>query len=156
MTDPFLFIRHGWKSIWKQKAIWLFSAITIFNQLSDVVQVKRSTELLPSLIALTTNLVYLYLFYVSYIGVLYLAYNYLIGKPVTIQDTLSAVKKFSGRVVGCSCLSFLAILPLMFWVLAVSLNSSNSQSRNPRQSDYCAYASFSFCCPISIYHYWLL
>ena len=124
MTDAFLFIRHGWKSIWKQKAIWLFSAITIFNQLSDVVQVKRSTELLPSLIALATNLVYLYLFYVSYIGVLYLAYNYLIGKPVTIQDTLSAVKKFSGRVIGCSCLSFLAILPLMFWVLAVSLNSS--------------------------------
>ena len=79
---------------------------------------------MPSLIALATNLVYLYLFYVSYIGVLYLAYNYLIGKPVTIQDTLSAVKKFSGRVIGCSCLSFLAILPLMFWVLAVSLNSS--------------------------------
>lgn len=117
-------MRHGWKSIWKQKSIWLFSAITILSQLYNVIQVKRPTELLPSLIALAVSLFFIYLFYVSYIGVPYLAYNYLIGKPVTIQETLSAVKKFSGRVIGCSCLGFLALSPLLFWVLTVSINSS--------------------------------
>jgi len=124
MTDVFLFTRHGWKSIWKQRNIWLFSAITILSPLFNVVQVKRPTELLPSLIVLIASLLFLYLFYVSYIGVPYLAYSYLIGKPVTIQETLSAVKKFSGRVIGCSCLGFLAISPILFWVLVVSINSS--------------------------------
>jgi hypothetical protein len=117
-------MRHGWKSIWKQRNIWLFSAITILSPLYNVVQVKRPTELLPSLIALTASLIFLYLFYVSYIGVPYLAYSYLIGKPVSIQETLSAVKKFSGRVIGCSCLGFLVISPILFWVLVISINNS--------------------------------
>ena len=131
MTDVFLFLRHGWKSIWKQRNIWLFSAITILSPLYNVIQVKRPTELLPSLIALTASLIFLYLFYVSYIGVPYLAYSYLIGKPVTIQETLSAVKKFSGRVIGCSCLGFLALSPLLFWVLAVSINSATHRLEIP-------------------------
>ena len=124
MTDVFLFIRHGWKSIWKQRNIWLFSAITILSQLYNIIQVKQPTELLPSLIVLIASLIFLYLFYVSYISVPYLAYNYLIGKPVSIQETLSAEKKFSGRVIGCSCLGFLAISPILFWVLVVSINST--------------------------------
>jgi hypothetical protein len=54
----------------------------------------------------------------------YLAYCFLIGNSATIQETMSAVKKFSGRVIGCSCLGFLALSPLLFWALAVSINSS--------------------------------
>ena len=131
MTDALLLIQHGWQNIWKQKTIWLFSAITIFSQLYNVIQVKRPTELLPSLIALAASLIFIYLFYVSYIGVPYIAYSYLIGKPVTIQETLSAVKKFSGRVIGCSCLGFIALSPLLFWVLAVSINSSTHRLEIP-------------------------
>lgn len=117
-------MRHGWKSIWKQKIIWLFSAVTILSQLYNLVQVKRPTDLLPTLISLASSLFFIFLFYVSYIGVPYLAYNFLIGKSVTVQETLSAVKKFSGRVIGCSCLGFLAMSPILFWVLVVSINSS--------------------------------
>jgi hypothetical protein len=124
MTDVLVFMRHGWKSIWKQKAIWLFSTVTVLSQLYNLVQVKRPTELLPSLLALAVSFISIYLFYVSYIGVPYLAYSYLIGKPVSIQETLSAVKKFSGRVLGCSCLGFLAISPILFWVLSASINNS--------------------------------
>jgi len=124
MRDMFLFIRHGWKSIWKQKAIWLFSAVAVFNQLYNTIQVTRPTDLPSSLISLTASLILMILFYVSYIGVPYLAYRFLIGKPATIQETLSAVKKISGRVLGCSFLGFLVVSPFLFWALVVSINSS--------------------------------
>src|SRR5260221_13746767 len=102
MADVILFIRHGWKSILKQKTIWLFSALPILNQLFDVFQVKRPTALFQSLIFLFASLIFFILSFFSYIGVPYLAYCFLIGKPATIQETMSAVKKFSGRVIGCS------------------------------------------------------
>jgi hypothetical protein len=124
MADVILFIRQGWKSIWQQKTIWLFSAITIFSQLYGIVRFKRPTDLLSSLILIIINLIFILLYYVSYIGVPYLAYKFLVGKPATLQETLSAVKKFSGRVVGCSCLSLLALSPLLLWVIIVSINSS--------------------------------
>jgi hypothetical protein len=124
MADVFLFMRHGWKNIWKQKTIWLFSALPILDQLFRIFQIKRGTDLLSSFIWLVISFALIVLFYVSYIGVPYLAYCFLIGKSVTIQETLSAVKKFAGRVIGCSCLGFLALSPLLFWVLAISINSS--------------------------------
>src|SRR5215207_5173238 len=124
MTDVVLFIRHGWKNIWQQKTIWLFSSLPILNQLFNVFQVKRPTDLFSSFVSLIASFIFIILFYVSYIGVPYLAYCFLIGKSVTVPETLSAVKKFSGRVIGCSCLGFLALSPLLFWALAVSINSS--------------------------------
>ncbi len=124
MADVFLFMRHGWKSIWKQKSIWLFSLLPILNQISNVFQVKRPTDLFSSFVSLAAGIIFIFLFYVSYIGVPYLAYSFLIGESVSIQETLSAVKKFAGRVIGCSCLGFLALSPLLFLVLAVSINSS--------------------------------
>jgi hypothetical protein len=124
MTDMILFMRHGWKSIWKQKAIWLFSLLPILNQLFNVFQVKRPTDLFSSLVSLIASFISIILFYVSYIGVPYLTYCFLIGEPATIQETLSAVKKFAGRVIGCSCLGFLVLSPLFFWAIAVSINSS--------------------------------
>jgi len=86
---------------------------------------------LAYLIALATSLFFVLLFYVSYIGVPYLAYTFLVGKPVTIRETLSAVKKFSGRVIGCSCLGFLAISPILFWLLIASINSSTHKLEIP-------------------------
>ena len=124
MADAFLFARHGWKSIWKQKSIWLFSLLPIFTQVSNIFQAKRPTDLFASFVSLAMGLVFIFLFYVSFIGTPYLAYRFLIGKPATIQETLSAVKKFAGRVTGCSCLGFLAISPLLFWALVVSINRS--------------------------------
>ncbi len=124
MTDMFLFMRLGWKSIWKQKNIWLFSALPILIQLFNIFQAKRGAGLPLRFVSLIISFVLIALSFVSTVGVPYLAYCYLIGKSVTIQETLSAVKKFSGRVIGCSCLAFLALSPLVFWVLAVSINSS--------------------------------
>ncbi len=54
----------------------------------------------------------------------YLAYCFSIGKSATIQETLIAVRKFLGRVLGCSCLGLLLLSPLLLWVLTVDFNST--------------------------------
>lgn len=124
MADVFLFMRHGWKSIWKQKTIWLFSALPMLNQLFNIFQVKREADLLSQFISLIISFIFLVLSLTSIIGVPYLAYHYLIGSSATIQETLSAVRKFSSRVIGCSCLGVLALSPIFFWALATSIDSS--------------------------------
>ena len=124
MADVFLFIRHSWKNIWKQKTIWLFSSFYLFGQFSYFFRYKKEWGLFVSFIFLALNILFLVLFFISDIGVPYLAYCFLIGKSVTIQETLFAVRKFLGRVLGCSCLGLLLLSPLMFWILAVSINSS--------------------------------
>jgi hypothetical protein len=124
MADVLLFIRHGWKSIWKQKIIWLFSVLPILTQVFNIFQVKREADLPLQFMSLIIGFVFIILFLANLIGVPYLAYHYLIGNSPTIQETLSAVKKFSGRVIGCSCLGVLALLPIIFWALATSTDSS--------------------------------
>lgn len=79
MADVFLFVRHGWKSIWKQKTIWLFSALPIFNQLFNTFQIKRDTNLLLQFILLILDFIFIILSFTSIIGVPYLAYRFLIG-----------------------------------------------------------------------------
>jgi len=124
MADVFLFIRHGWKNIWKQKTIWLFSMLPILNQLFNTFRAERTTDFLPSFIFLMASFVFIILIYISFIGVPYLAYCFLIGKSATIQETLSAAEKFSGRVIGCSCLGIIAFSPVFLLALAVSTNNS--------------------------------
>ena len=124
MADVFLFMRHGWKSIWKQKNIWLFSALPILPQVFNIFQVKREADLLSQFTSLIIGFIFLFLSLTSIIGVPYLAYHYLIGNTATIPETLSAVKKFSSRVIGCSCLGVLALSPIIFWALATSIDSS--------------------------------
>ncbi len=124
MADMFLFMRHGWESIWKQKTIWLFSALPIFNQLFNIFQIERDADLLLQFISIILVFIFIILSFTSIIGVPYLAYRFLIGDSTTIQETFSAVKKFSGRVIGCSCLGVLALSPIFFWVLATAIDSS--------------------------------
>lgn len=124
MTDMFLFMRHGWKSVWKQKTIWLFSALPIFSQLFNIFRIDRDANLLLLCISSILGFIFIILSFISTIGVPFLAYRSLIGAPATIQETLSAVKKFSGRVIGCSCLGLLALSPIIFWILATSIDNS--------------------------------
>jgi hypothetical protein len=124
MADVILFIQNGWKNIWKQKTIWLFSVIPLFSQLFLSFQPKQEPNLFGALLSLLVSLSYIILFLVSFIGVLYIAYYFSIGKIVTVKETLFAVRKYSWRAMGCSCLGFILISPLLFWILAVSLNST--------------------------------
>lgn len=124
MADVFLFIRHGWKSVWKQKTIWLFSSLSIPSLFSNVIQFERDANLPLQCISFLLSPIFIILSFSSIIGVPYLAYRFLIGNAATIQDTLAAVKKFSGRVIGCSCLGFLPLIPIFLWVVATTKDSS--------------------------------
>jgi hypothetical protein len=111
MADIILFIRDGWKNIWRQNTILLFSALPILNQLFNAFQTKHEQKLFWLLIHLVGHIICLIFLYVSYIGVPYLAYCSSIGKSVTIRETLIAARKFSGRIIGGSCLGILLISP---------------------------------------------
>ena len=118
MADIFWFIEHGWKAIWKQNTIWIFSILPLLSQFIGTPQRDRDIDLLALVNAFT--LVFLYL--VSFIGVPYLAYSFLVGKPVTVKETLSAVRKFAGRVIGCSCLVLLIVAPCILLTFAISMD----------------------------------
>jgi hypothetical protein len=126
-----MFIRHGWKNIWKQKNIWLFSALPIFSQLFNIFRIEIDANLLLRCVWVILSFFFIILSFIGTIGVPYVAYRSLIGAPATIQETLSAVKKFSGRVIGCSCLGFLAISPIIFWILATSIDYSTRTLKLP-------------------------
>jgi hypothetical protein len=125
MADVFLFIQNGWKNIWKQRTIWLFSILpVVLGQIISFFPIKPEAKLLWALLSLITVFIYFVLSFISFIGVPYLAYSFSVGKSVTIQETLLAVKKFSGRIIGCSCLGLILISPLLFIVLAISIDKS--------------------------------
>src|SRR5688572_14346562 len=124
MTDVFLFIRQGWNNIWKQNAIWLFGALPILDQLFRTFQIEPGQNLSVLLLSLIENLISIILSLVSFIGVSYLAYCFSIGKSSTIQETLFAIRKFSGRVIGCSCLGFLILSPCLLLMLGISIDNT--------------------------------
>jgi len=59
MADVFLFIQNAWKNIWKQKTIWLFSALSILNQWIFSFQIKPESKLLGGLLSLGVFLIYI-------------------------------------------------------------------------------------------------
>ena len=61
MADVFLFMRHGWKSIWKQKTIWLFSMLPILTQLFNIFRAERKTDFLSSFIFLIASFFFIIL-----------------------------------------------------------------------------------------------
>lgn len=126
MSNVLLFVQQGWKNLWKQNSIWLFSALLILVSIFNVLVKKpemRSTWFLPFLY-FAESLVSFVLVSVSLIGVSYILYCSSIGKSVSIREVLSAVQRFIWRVMGCSCIVFLIAFPLFFLALAFSLNAS--------------------------------
>ena len=130
MKDVFLFIQQGWNIIWKQKTIWLFSALPVLDQLISVFQRERELSLLQSLIVLIAGGLSL----VSYIGVPYIAYCYLLGKSVNIKETLFAIRKFAGRIIGCSCLAFLVLSPCIFFAIGTSMDNTTKPPQISNQA----------------------
>ena len=124
MADVLLFMQHGWKNIWKQNTVWVFSALPFLDQVFRVFVPRPDSKSIWLLPYLAESLLAIVLFFVSFIGVPYLVYCFYVEKQVSVQETLSAVKKFTWRVLGCSCLSILFLSPFIFLVVAFSLNTS--------------------------------
>ncbi len=126
MADIFWFLNHGWKNIWKQNNIWLFSVLALLNNLFQIIIIKHE---LPFYIITATGVIPIILSFVGVIGVLYLAYCFSVGKPASIHETLTAARKFSGRVIGCSCLTLLILFPFLILFLVISINISSKHDQ---------------------------
>jgi hypothetical protein len=124
MNDVFFFLRQGWKNIWQQRAIWLFSALPELNSFTRVLQNRQPTESLWILVSLAGSILTLILFITGTIGVPYLAYRFSTGKPVTSREALSAVGEFGVRLILSGCLGFLVIAPCFLLALGLSLDTS--------------------------------
>ena len=57
MTDLFLFIRNGWVNIWKDKTIWLFSVLPLFNPTLNSFHITREVNLLEAVLSLASVLI---------------------------------------------------------------------------------------------------
>ncbi len=125
MEDVQFFLRYGWKSIWKQKTIWIFSSLPLLSEFFQYSQLRNDRTLSDAILFFAITFIPILLFFVSYIGVPYLAYSFSIGKSVTVPETLTAIKKFSGRVIGCSCLGTILLSPLIFLMLYLFINDPN-------------------------------
>lgn len=121
MADVTSFIKHAWQNIWKQKRIWLFSALTVITPFVLPTYNNGEKNLGLLFLQLLIEFVVIILSLISFIGVRFLAYNFSIGKSATIQETLDAVNQFLWRVIGCSCIAFLLIVPCFFLVFGVAL-----------------------------------
>jgi hypothetical protein len=113
MADIFFFIQQGWKIIWKQNTIWLFSLLVPLYEFLLVFPIKKEANSLWPFLSVAKGIISFALVYITFIAIPYIAYCYAIGKLVTIRETLIAVRKFSGRIIGCSCLGLLMISPFL-------------------------------------------
>src|SRR5687768_11186691 len=122
MTDVSLFLRQGWKYIWRQSNIFLFSSLLFFVQF--LYFLSQGQKLNPILQLLFLLLV-LILPYANLIGVPYIAYRFLIGEPADSRETLHAVKRFWPRLIGFFCVVGLIISPFLLIAFFVTQNYSS-------------------------------
>jgi hypothetical protein len=128
MTDVSLFLRLGWKHIWKQNNIFFFSSLTIITQF--LYFFSRGQEFNP-ILGLLFSIAGLILSFINLIGVPYMAYRFLIGDPAGNRETLTAVKAFWSRLIGCSALVLLIISPilLVIFFMARMFSSTPEETR---------------------------
>jgi hypothetical protein len=110
MTDVSLFLRQGWKHIWKQNNIFLFSSLMVFTNFMYFF--TRGSQASPFLL-IFIPIIGLVFSFANTIGVPFLAYRFLIGNPAGIRETFAATREFSARVIGCSCLVLLMTSPIL-------------------------------------------
>lgn len=144
MADIFLFIQQGWKNIWRQKNIFLFSMFTLSFQIFNFFQSKFEWKSTQPLFYIILGLTSLILSLIGFIGMPYLVYCSATNKQPSIQETLSSINKFGIRVIGCSCLSILALSPIIVWALVLSIKKSTVP---PQISDQIFFLSL----PVSIF-----
>jgi len=124
MSEIFALMHLAWKSMWKQKNIWLFSALPVAAQLFPSNRLGPDSSFLQIIFILLNILVLILFWLAGTIGVPYLSYRFTIGKPATIRETLVAIRRFSGRVLKLSCFSVIALIPCLFSVWVISAQNS--------------------------------
>jgi hypothetical protein len=129
MADVSLFIQRGWQNIWKQKTIWLFSALPALTGLFFRTYNRDEQNLALLCLYLVIIVMVMVLSVVGFIGLRYQAFNFSVGRSATVQETLDAVIIFSGRIIGCSALGLLLLAPCFLLVVGIALNNSMQSSQ---------------------------
>jgi len=129
MSDVFLFIQQGWRNIWRQKSIWLFSVLPVVSQIILPTYDRGEQNIAMLCLYLVVTVLAIVVWDVSVIGVPYQAFTFTIGRSATIQETLAAVRRFSWRIVGCSALGIFLLLPCLFLGIGIALNNSIQPSQ---------------------------
>lgn len=122
MDNALFFIQNGWKNIWKQKTIWIFSLFTLFSLSSLNDSIKQISNLLIwTPIVLFAGLCSV----ISFIGVPFAAYSFSIGNEVKVKEAFAAIKKnFWRAIVGWSCLGVFMLIPFFILLLILAKNLS--------------------------------
>jgi hypothetical protein len=122
------FLQHGWKNIWKQDTIFFFSALPLLDQLFQLFLTETYVSTSFPWVEQVRGLLSTFVLFISVVGVSYTAFCSSMDQSVSISEVLVAIRKFAGRIVGCSCLVFLLLSPLAYLVLAFSRNESTQPS----------------------------
>ncbi len=126
MSDIFLFLQNGWKNIWKEKLLWLFSALFILNALISFIPIHNNAGLLMNLLGIAKAFTSWFLITISSLGLTYIAYCTINGIPVNIQTTFLVIRKFFWKVFYASIVILFFLAPFICLVLIFSF-SSNKQ-----------------------------
>lgn len=145
MSEISSLLQHGWKNIWKDKILWVFSSLVLIDPVIRlVVPIQRNVDLTSSLFNLLESLAAIYFMFMSYAGVSFIAYCISIGKPVDIQTAFQAATKLFWRVIALTFLLFLFIAPCLFVVFIFSFKQP------PQIADF-AHNFFFMSIPLSIF-----
>lgn len=115
--------QHGWKNLWKNRILWLFSSlILIYPLLHLIFPTQKSDNLALSLLNLALSLAAIYFTFTSLVGVSFVAYCIAIGNPVDWDTAFLESQYMLGRIVILSfvvlcmlIIPFGCILIFFFW-----------------------------------------
>ena len=145
MSDISLLLQRGWENIWKDKTIWLFSALILIDPLVHLVfPIQKIVDLPSSLLSLAVSFASFFLTFISFTGVSYVAYCIAIGNPVNLQTAFQIAKKIFWRVVALTFLLFLFFAPCLCLVFILSFK------KPPQIVDFSHNISFTLF-PLSIF-----
>ena len=104
-------LQNGWKNLWKNRVIWLFSSLLlVYPLLRLIVPMERNANLTLSLLNLVISLASIYFTFTSLVGISFVAYCIAIGNPV---DWSTAFQESQYLLLRIIVLSFVVLLVLI-------------------------------------------
>jgi hypothetical protein len=114
-------LKHGWENLWKNKILWIFSALVLIDPLLRLISpIPPDRGLLSSLLYLILSVASIYFMFVSYGGVSFVGYRIAIRDSVDYETTFQNATKLFWRVVGISFFLALVMTPCLFTVFIVT------------------------------------
>ena len=145
VTEITLLLQRGWINLWRNKILWAFSFLVLFDPLFRfIVPIPQSENLPSALFFLVLSFAFVYFSFMSYAGVYFVAYCAAIGRPVDFQTSFQASTNLFWKVVGITLLLVLFVSPCLFTVFIFSF-------REPFQIANLAHNFFFLSIPLSIF-----